>query len=111
MVDALETAALPEPDEALRAYVRAKRAIADLVRGTKRALGFQGGEDPRVDALLSGLAEDRFNLVVLGEFKRGKTSLINAILGRALLPASAEVEAPAAFLKRGLRLVDTPGVG
>ena len=32
------------------------------------------------------VAEDRFNLVVLGEFKRGKSSLINALLGRDVLP-------------------------
>jgi ribosome biogenesis GTPase A len=32
------------------------------------------------------VAEDRFNLVVLGEFKRGKSTLINALLGRAVLP-------------------------
>lgn len=32
------------------------------------------------------LAEERFNLVALGQFKRGKTSLINALLGDDLLP-------------------------
>jgi ribosome biogenesis GTPase A len=32
------------------------------------------------------LAEDRFNLVVLGEFKRGKSTLINALLDRDVLP-------------------------
>ena len=32
------------------------------------------------------LAEDRFNLVLLGEFKRGKSTLINALLGRDVLP-------------------------
>jgi GTP-binding protein EngB required for normal cell division len=156
----------PEADEALRPYVQAKLAISDLLRETKRALYPLDGDDSGVDELLSRLAEDRFHLVVLGEFKRGKSSLINAILGRALLPtaavpltsvvtavrygplerasilrarrrfreaippdaladfvtergnpsnvkgiASVEVEAPAAFLKRGLHLVDTPGVG
>ena len=30
--------------------------------------------------------EDRFNLVVLGEFKRGKSTLINALLERDVLP-------------------------
>jgi small GTP-binding protein len=34
------------------------------------------------ERLLAG----RFNLVVLGEFKRGKSTLLNAILGRAVLP-------------------------
>ena len=32
------------------------------------------------------VAEDRFNLVVLGEFKRGKSTLINALLDRDVLP-------------------------
>jgi GTP-binding protein EngB required for normal cell division len=32
------------------------------------------------------LEQARFNLVVLGEFKRGKSTLINALLGRNVLP-------------------------
>ena len=32
------------------------------------------------------LAADRFNLAVLGEFKRGKSTLVNALLDRDLLP-------------------------
>ena len=32
------------------------------------------------------VGEDRFNLVVLGEFKRGKSTLINALLERDVLP-------------------------
>ena len=166
MSDELEDADRAETDEALRVYVRTKQAVAGLLGETRRALGPLDSESGRVEALLSRLAEDRFNLVVIGEFKRGKSSLINAILGRALLPtgaipltsvvtavrygpfervsilrsglrftegipltaladfvtergnpnnekgiASAEVEAPAAFLKRGLHLIDTPGVG
>lgn len=35
------------------------------------------------------LADAAFNLVVAGQFKRGKSSLINALLGQALLPAAA----------------------
>jgi ribosome biogenesis GTPase A len=35
---------------------------------------------------LDRAAAGEFNLVVLGEFKRGKSSLINALLGRAALP-------------------------
>jgi GTPase SAR1 family protein len=33
------------------------------------------------------LAEGRFNLVLLGEFKRGKSTLANALVGKPLLPA------------------------
>lgn len=36
-------------------------------------------------ALLVQLAEDRFNLAVVGQFKRGKSTLMNAILGCDLL--------------------------
>ncbi|MGI4940857.1 MAG: dynamin family protein [Janthinobacterium lividum] len=36
--------------------------------------------------MFARLAEDRFNLVVVGRFSRGKASLMNALLGRALLP-------------------------
>jgi small GTP-binding protein len=39
-----------------------------------------------LEAARARVAEDRFNLVVLGEFKRGKSTLINALLGRPLLP-------------------------
>jgi ribosome biogenesis GTPase A len=36
--------------------------------------------------LLEKLRQNRFNLVILGAFKRGKSSLINALLGKRLLP-------------------------
>lgn len=34
------------------------------------------------------LVQGRFNLVVLGEFKRGKTTFLNALLGVDLLPTA-----------------------
>lgn len=40
----------------------------------------------RCDALLEKLAADRFTLVVVGQFKRGKSSLMNALVGREVLP-------------------------
>jgi len=42
----------------------------------------------RARALVGRLRADLFNLAVVGQFKRGKTTLINALLGRALLPAA-----------------------
>ncbi|MEW6586131.1 MAG: dynamin family protein [Nitrospirota bacterium] len=111
------------------------------------------------------IANNVFNLVVLGQFKRGKTSLINALLGAGILPTAVvpltsiatiltygemlnikvyfddgrvteiEPEAltqyvtekgnprneknvqevivtyPSSYLKDGVRLIDTPGVG
>jgi GTPase SAR1 family protein len=111
------------------------------------------------------LAANTFNLVVVGQFKRGKTCLINALLGAELLPVAVVpltsivtvltygdslditvlfnngetaaigredlttyvtemgnphnikgvrevvVHYPSAYLKEGVRLIDTPGVG
>jgi GTPase SAR1 family protein len=123
--------------------------------------GLQG----RVDELTRKLSSGQLSLVVLGQFKRGKSTLINALLGAELLPtavipltsivtiirygpepsatvrdvdgteteidvatiaefiteranpnnvkrvAQVEVSFPSAFLRKGVRLVDTPGVG
>ena len=47
-------------------------------------------ESPRrhLAAARTRVAEGRFNLVVLGEFKRGKSTLINALLRRNVLPTA-----------------------
>ncbi len=39
-----------------------------------------------VEGIAQKLDQNRFYLVVLGEFKRGKTTFINALLGKRLLP-------------------------
>jgi GTPase SAR1 family protein len=126
-----------------------------------------------IESIPSGICEELrekiennvFNLVVLGQFKRGKTSLINALLGAEILPTAVvpltsiatilkygetfkikvyfkdgrviEIEPasltqyvtekgnprnekdvqeviityPSSYLKDGVRLIDTPGVG
>ncbi|HEV8721402.1 MAG TPA: dynamin family protein [Candidatus Binatia bacterium] len=42
----------------------------------------------RVAELQERLAEERFHLAVLGQFKRGKSTLLNALLGEPLLPTA-----------------------
>jgi small GTP-binding protein len=152
----------------LTTYVHNKQAIGEALRAVETYFGQHqrdiAGE--AVHALLNRLAEDRFNLVVVGQFKRGKSSLINAILGRDILPTAivpltsvvtalrygsqervllrregsdkpvalplstlpeyvtergnpdnekrviaVDVEVPARFLRRGLYMIDTPGIG
>lgn len=68
-------------------YERAKFEIAEVLR-VGAAAARQGGEadEDRVRELFVRLAEDRFNLVVVGRFSRGKTSLMNAVLGSDRLP-------------------------
>ena len=78
-----------KPDlEKLRVYTQTKLALADqlrILRETLTALGREKGER-QCGELVVKLAEDRFTLAVLGQFKRGKSSLMNAIIGRELLP-------------------------
>lgn len=72
----------------LRAYILAKQEVTRLVRRAMRQLESDGAADraEQGQELLVKLAEDRFNLAVVGQFKRGKSSLMNAIIGRDLLP-------------------------
>ncbi|MGO8675985.1 MAG: DUF6062 family protein [Limisphaerales bacterium] len=90
----LESTALPAPVEAagdsepLRLYVKNKLALSERLRAV-REIFKQGGNDAqfkRCEELMVKLAEDRFTLAVLGQFKRGKSSLMNAIIGQELLP-------------------------
>jgi small GTP-binding protein len=120
---------------------------------------------PGLLRLLEKLRQNRFNLVILGAFKRGKSTLINALLGEAILPTAiipltsvvtilaygeslnievlfrdgqkrrisqeelvdfitekgnprnqkgvqeVEITYPSDYLKDGVRIIDTPGVG
>ncbi len=75
-------------EDALRAYLQAKQEVALRVRSALGLLRVRGAKSriERCQELLVRLAEDRFNLAVLGQFKRGKSSLMNAVIGRELLP-------------------------
>ena len=123
-----------------------------------------GAESSRAAALAEKLREDSITVSVIGQFKRGKSCLVNALLGCSLLPTgivpvtsaaakvswgkpecsvvftngviksvdpeqlgeyineqknpgnilgvdSVEMKAESEFLKGGITLVDTPGIG
>jgi GTPase SAR1 family protein len=88
-MDGTESVVEIKPDlEKLRVYTQSKLALADqlrIVREALTALGRENGER-QCGELVVKLAEDRFTLAVLGQFKRGKSSLMNAVIGRDLLP-------------------------
>jgi GTP-binding protein EngB required for normal cell division len=66
----------------LREYEQNKFAIAEILRSASVCVPEPRTElRERLEDLFARLAEDRFNLVVVGRFNRGKTSLMNAILG------------------------------
>ena len=78
-----------EPAESrLKDYTRDKLALAGQLRLLREAARKAGDEarEKQCAELMVKLAEDRFTLAVLGQFKRGKSSLMNAIIGRELLP-------------------------
>jgi small GTP-binding protein len=71
----------------LRDYEAAKFELADVLRDLAATLpADQDATHRRFDELFACLAEDRFNLVVVGRFNRGKTTLMNALLGIDRLP-------------------------
>lgn len=72
----------------LKTYAKAKQVVARQIRSLSNFFqqhkNEQGVEQSR--ELMVKLAEDRFTLAVVGQFKRGKTSLMNAIVGQDILP-------------------------
>jgi GTP-binding protein EngB required for normal cell division len=79
---------LVQDPESLRFYTKTKLALAAQLRALREVINRRGDKTrlQQCDDLMVKLAEDRFTLAVLGQFKRGKSSLMNAIIGRALLP-------------------------
>jgi len=69
-------------------YDAIKLNLADAIRGLMQlARQRQHSENTaRAQELLARLAEDRFQLAVVGRFNGGKSSLMNAIMGQPLLP-------------------------
>ncbi len=66
----------------LRKYERVKFALAEILRTVPWAPALAD----RLRDLFIRLAEYRFNLAAVGRFSRGKSSLMNAILGMDRLP-------------------------
>jgi ribosome biogenesis GTPase A len=79
----------PIPRPALDAFFTKRDEVVAALRGlgdVATALGTKTLRD-RVDRELVGkLEEDRFHLVVVGEFNHGKTTFVNALLGESALP-------------------------
>lgn len=76
----------PSRNHVLRDYEQRKFALAGLVRRATLRTSHLPDAAARVRDYFARLAEDRFNLAVMGQFNRGKTSLLNAILGVDRLP-------------------------
>ena len=77
------------PRPSLDAYRQQSTTLAAHVDDL-RAVALALGRDDDAHGLLhevNRLHEHRFQIVVVGEFSRGKSTLVNALIGRKLLPA------------------------
>jgi GTP-binding protein EngB required for normal cell division len=71
----------------LTTYEESKFELAQVLRTASALLPREEADrHQRIRELQARLAEDRFNLVVVGRFSRGKSSLMNAVLGHDWLP-------------------------
>jgi GTPase Era involved in 16S rRNA processing len=139
-----------------------KNRLFDVVDDLSK---INSNRDRRLGEITEKLALEQFNLVVMGQFKRGKSTFINALIGAKILPTSivpltsivtilrygqesraivryldekeeeidltdipkfvtekqnpknkfrvkeVEILYPSDYLKDGVRIIDTPGVG
>ncbi len=77
--------------DGLTGYQQRRLELADTIRAllpVTRAYRDEEREQ-QVRELLTRLAAGRFQLAVIGQFSRGKTTLMNALLGGAYLPTGA----------------------
>jgi Dynamin family len=79
------------PADALTGFRQRRLDLADMLRAVLAIARAYHDErrQQEIRALLTRLAADRFQLAVVGQFSRGKTTLMNALLGRAYLPTGA----------------------
>jgi small GTP-binding protein len=74
---------------ALDRFLEKRTEVVDALRGLgdiANALGTKSLRDRINRELVRKLEEDRFHLVVVGEFNHGKTTFVNALLGEHVLP-------------------------
>ncbi len=75
----------------LTGFQERRLELADMIRAVLPVAHACGDEqrEQEIRTLLTRLAAGRFQLAVIGQFSRGKTTLMNALLGAAYLPMGA----------------------
>ena len=73
----------------LEEFIRHKTEILTVISGIETLTQKESLEtDSKLLAVREQLISNSFNLVILGQFKRGKTTLINSLIGKEILPSS-----------------------
>ena len=65
---------------------RKQRLLEDIEKLKSMKCAQQSGKADALSELASDIQNDFFTIVVLGEFKRGKSTFVNALLGEKILP-------------------------
>lgn len=90
-IDTREAGRAENGKSGLRSYRDHRLELGDILRAAlhlAHSAGDARAENQARD-LLARLAADRFRLAVIGQFSRGKSTLMNALLGAAYLPMGA----------------------
>ena len=72
------------------AFLATRETLAEALTEISEVLAGIGGGSERARQLQdsrANLLQDAFRLMVIGEFKRGKSTLVNSLLGKDVLPA------------------------
>src|SRR5687768_5443478 len=69
-----------------------RRMIANMLEDARKLSEYADGMEltevkVRLDEVTNRVENNFFSIAVVGEFKRGKSTLINALLGQEILPA------------------------
>ncbi|OQZ04545.1 MAG: hypothetical protein B6D34_03115 [Candidatus Brocadia sp. UTAMX1] len=73
----------------LEEFIRHKIEILGIIENVEALMRNDvGAKDNRLLMAKEQLISNCFNLVVIGQFKRGKTTLINSLIGEEILPSS-----------------------
>lgn len=90
------------------AFLATRNRLANCLTDVAGVLGGIGGGAERARQLgdaRANLEQDAFRLMIVGEFKRGKSTLVNSLLGRDVLPARV---APCTAIITEVRYADSP---
>jgi predicted GTPase len=81
-----------------RAETARRKAIKALERLAEKGVRFDlPAPQPALEQCRIKMAENRYKVLVVGEAKRGKSSFINAIIGRDILPTEQQIATSQVF--------------
>ena len=80
-----------EQETSFSGFINYKQTVTNITTDLKKLREYSqklelNGNISGIDEILRRMANDNFNVAIVGEFKRGKSTVINALLGKNILP-------------------------